>query len=150
MGNGIRSQLVTTPAGIEWRVGRRWVSRSLTGAFAERGRAIRASGWEQYAGVPDADSSGVVYGAYVAVIVILLLLPLILFGVELIVVGWLLAAAFAARVVFRRPWVIVAKARTPAAGDRALEWRVAGWRASGELIDRVVADLADGREPTPE
>jgi hypothetical protein len=143
----LRSELVTTPEGVEWRVGRRWLARSFTGALGKRGREIRRSGWEQFAGAPDGDSSGVLIGLYVAVVLILLLLPLILFGIELIVLGWLVAVGLVARVAFRRPWVIVAKTSSQVAGDLVLEWRVSGWGASREAIDRVVEDLAAGREP---
>jgi hypothetical protein len=77
----------------------------------------------------------------------LILIPLLFFGVELIIVGVLLAAGLVGRVVLRRPWVIEATSVDSATSGRQLEWRVSGWRKSSELIDKVASDLAAGREP---
>jgi hypothetical protein len=55
---------------------------------------------EQVAAGPDADSSGAVLGIYVLVVLVLLVLPLILFGVERIV--WMAGLSTAGRTNRRR------------------------------------------------
>ncbi len=82
-----------------------------------------------------------------ALAVLLILIPLLFFGLELIVLGALLAAGVAARVVLRQPWLIEARSSDPLTPGRLLEWRVVGWRKSHNLIEQVVSDLAAGREP---
>jgi hypothetical protein len=78
---------------------------------------------------------------------LLVLVPILFFGVELIIVGVVLAAGVIARTVFRQPWVIEARSTGPLTSTRQLEWRVRGWRRSGKLIAQVASDLSAGREP---
>ena len=82
-----------------------------------------------------------------AMAAVLVLIPLLFFGVELIVLGAVLAAGVIGRVLLRQPWVIEARSSDPLTSGRELEWRVIGWRKSRKLIDQVAADLAAGREP---
>lgn len=83
-----------------------------------------------------------------AVAAVVLLIPILFFGIELIILGALMAGGILGRVVLRRPWVIEAKSSDPLTPGRLLEWRVRGWRKSGRLINQVIADLAAGREPS--
>jgi hypothetical protein len=78
---------------------------------------------------------------------LLIVVPVLFFGAELIILGALLAAGVVARTVLRRPWVIEANATDPFSSGRHLEWRVRGWRKSGRLIAQVTSDLSAGREP---
>ena len=78
---------------------------------------------------------------------VLILIPLLFFGVELIILGALLAAGVLGRVLLGQPWVIEARSSDPLTSGRQLEWRVTGWRKSHKLIDHVASDLAAGREP---
>jgi hypothetical protein len=105
------------------------------------------SGLGQGVGDVDFGEAGlVVVGALAA---ILILIPLLFFGVELIVLGALLAAGVIGRVLLRQPWVIEARSNDPLTSGRQLEWRVTGWRKSRKLIDQVAEDLATGRELPP-
>jgi hypothetical protein len=102
--------------------------------------------------LPVPDVGGADLGEWLLVVVgivavILILIPLLFFGVELIVVGALLAAGLVSRVVLRRPWVVVAQSSDAVASGRRLEWQVQGWRRSGELIEQIASDLSAGREP---
>jgi hypothetical protein len=144
---------VVTPDGVEWQVGRRWLTRR-----PRWGRARRdvSSGSLDTLGsaVPDMANidlgEGLLIAAAVAVVV-LILIPVLFFGVELIVVGALLAAAVVSRTVLRQPWVIEARSTDPLTSGHQLEWRVRGWRRSEKLIFEVVADLSSGRAlPDPE
>jgi hypothetical protein len=77
----------------------------------------------------------------------LVLIPVLFFGIEIIVLGALLAAGVVSRVVLRKPWVVDATSRDSLTAGRQLQWNVRGLRQSRELIDRIAADLAAGREP---
>jgi hypothetical protein len=43
--------------------------------------------------------------------------------------------------------VVEATSIDPLTPGRRVEWRVRGWRKSGELIDQIASDLSAGREP---
>jgi hypothetical protein len=144
---GIKS--VVAPDGIEWRVGRRWLTRRFGWTWKRRavaGDALSGLGHGLGNNVDFADSGLALVAALAAV---LILIPLLFFGVELIVLGALLAAGVIGRVLLRQPWVIEARSNDPLTSGRQLEWRVTGWRNSHRLIDQVASDLAAGRELPP-
>ena len=134
------------PDGVEWHVGRRWSTRRFGWTWKRRGIAADAlSGLSQGVGDVDFAEAGLVVVAALAAA--LILIPLLFFGVELIVLGALLAVGMVGRVLLRQPWVIEARSSDPLTGRRELEWHIIGWRRSHRLIDQVVSDLAAGREP---
>jgi hypothetical protein len=55
---------------------------------------------------------------------VLILIPILFFGIELIGAGCLLGAALVGRVGFRRPWVVEAQASDPLTSGRVLEARI--------------------------
>jgi hypothetical protein len=137
---------VVAPDGVEWRVGRRWSTRRFGWTWKRRGIASDAlSGLGQ--GVGGVDFQGGALVVVAALVAALILIPLLFFGVELIILGALLAAGVVSRVLLRQPWVIEARSSDPLTSVRQLEWRVIGWRKSRRLIDQVVSELAAGREP---
>ena len=129
--------------GSKWSVGRIW--------FGER--KLKSWQWRMSIGsrLTDGDigvseifdgldvESGLVVVA-VALAVVLILLPVLLFGAELIIIGLLLAAGVISRSLFGKPWTVAAT-RDGAAVPSAL-WRVKGSRASHRLIAQVCADLS--------
>jgi hypothetical protein len=137
---------VRSPDGREWRIGRRWLPR--------RPRLGRVDVPDL--GVPDlgvgADDLGIVgtillviVGVVVAVFVALVLFNVIAIAIELTLVIVLLVAGIVGRVVFRRPWQVVARS-----GSDSFSWRVVGWLRSRRVIADVGAQLAGGaREPRP-
>ena len=76
----------------------------------------------------------------------LILIPILFLGIELVVLGALLAAGVTARTLLRQPWVVEARSSDALTSERLLEWRVRGWRKSGKLIGQVASDLLAGRE----
>jgi hypothetical protein len=137
---------VVAPDGVEWRVGRRWSNRRFGWTWKRRGVAADAvSGLGQGIGGVDLQEGALVVVAVVAAA--LIVVPLLFFGVELIILGVVLAAGVVGRVLFRQPWLIEARSSDRLTPGRQLEWRVTGWRKSQELIDKVISDLAAGREP---
>jgi hypothetical protein len=94
------------------------------------------------------DDIGAAVVVFVAIAVIALVaIPLLLFGIELIVLGLVIAAGIIGRTLFGRPWVIQA---IPVDGDaQVLAWRVCGWRRSGHAIEEIAAALNAGHDPMP-
>lgn len=71
--------------------------------------------------------------------------PLLALAIELIAIVLLALGGLIGRVVFRRPWLIVATTDGPPAEQ--LGWRVPGWRGSGAAIAEIETALRSGREP---
>lgn len=86
-----------------------------------------------------------VAAAVVAFLVILI--PVLFFGLELIMLGVLLGAAVITHTVLGQPWVIEARSTDPLTPGRQIEWRARGWRKSGKFIAQVASDLSAGRDP---
>jgi hypothetical protein len=131
-------------------VGRRWLTRRPR-LDRPRQREIAAdslghvgSSWADFAG---ADFGEGLLVTVAVVAFLLILVPVLFFGVELIILGALLSAGVTARTVLRQPWVVEARSTDPMTSGRQLEWRVRGWRKSGKLIAQVATDLSAGREP---
>jgi hypothetical protein len=79
--------------------------------------------------------------------VVLVLIPILFFGLELVIVGALLAAGLLARTLLGQPWIVEATSIDPLSSGRCLEWRVRGWRRSQAFIAEIAAELAAGNEP---
>jgi hypothetical protein len=141
---------VVAPDGVEWRVGRRWLTRRPQLPRPRRAGIAAGSlnslgtGWPDFGSV---DLGEGLLAVAVAVAFLLILVPVLFFGVELIILGTLVAAGVIARTLRRQPWVIEARSTDPLTSGRQLEWRVRGWRRSGKLIAQVALDLSNGREP---
>jgi hypothetical protein len=138
---------VVTPDGVEWTVGRRWMTRPVRRTWASR----REAGGELLTGapIPGGDwAAGGLEGAVLIIagvlVVALVLVPVLLFGIELIIVGCVLAPSLAGRILFGRPWTIEARIVRPAGSERQLEWSVPGWRRSGKIIGGIAQELAAG------
>ncbi|MBV9416623.1 MAG: hypothetical protein JO363_16685 [Solirubrobacterales bacterium] len=137
---------IVAPDGVQWRVARRWSTRRFGWTWKRRSVAADAlSGLGQGIDGVDFQEGGLMLVAVLAAL--LIVIPLLFFGVELIILGALLAAGAIGRVMFRQPWVIEAWSKDPLMRGRRLEWTVIGWRKSQALIETVSSDLAAGREP---
>lgn len=141
---------MTAPDGVEWRVSRRWVTRRPKLARPRPGELGAETLNNLGSALPDVgslDLGGWLLVVAGLVVFVLVVVPIVFFGIELVILGALLSVGVIARTVLRQPWVIEAKAADPLTPGRQLEWRVRGWRKSGELIARVASDLSAGREP---
>lgn len=133
---------VTAPDGTDWSVGRVWFGERKLKSREWRTKVTATltdgdvSVLEAFDGL-DVESWLVVVAATAAVV--LIVLPLLLFGLELIIVGAVLAVGVVSRSLFGKPWTVAAS-RDGAAVPAAL-WRVKGSRASHRLIARVCAEL---------
>jgi hypothetical protein len=140
---------VTAPTGIEWRVRRRWVSRRLprlrhVSGDAAGDVALGSGNWlpVDVGGLSDLEGWLVVVIALV--VIVFVLIPLLLFGIELIIVGVVLATGMIGRLFLGHPWIIEANSN----GGQVLTWQVSGWRHSRRALDEVARALAVGREPS--
>ena len=145
---------MTAPLAIEpgrpWVVKRRWIPRlgseTLWHRFWRRSlRTRRRTG-----DLIDADPGclgalGDGFLAAIALIVVVLIavfvvIPLLVALVDVLILVVLALIALAARVLFRRPWIIDARDGS----GTVLRWRVIGWRASGEQVAVIRELLAQG------
>jgi hypothetical protein len=142
------SRRVRSPSGVEWQVGRRWTSRGLPRWRSRVGRDA-----DQFLdGVSIVDVGGfdspwvMLAGIVVGIVLVLIVIPLLLFGIELIVAGLVVAGGIAMRSALGRPWIVQA---TPSGNPSgALSWEIKGWRRSAQLIERVATELAAGLTPS--
>lgn len=124
------------PDGRTWKVRRRWVHRSVS--------------WRGGRRVPDVDVPGLellddelgifaaiglaITAVVVVALAVLFVIPALVFAVELLLVVLAIGLGAGARIVFRRPWTVEARV---AGTNEGREWKVVGWRASGELVDTL-------------
>jgi hypothetical protein len=81
--------------------------------------------------------------AVLAMAVLLILVPILLFGIELVIIGVALAIGLVGRFVFRQPWAVQA---LPVSGDAEIRsWKIVGWRNSGAFVDQIASELQQGR-----
>jgi hypothetical protein len=74
----------------------------------------------------------------VILLAIFFVVPAVVFAVELVLVLLVLLLGALARVLFRRPWTVEARVKGT---NQGREWKVVGWRASGELVDSMAERL---------
>lgn len=125
----------------EWRVARRWLpwKPRVRGPFRD---AVHASdGFDVGFGLADGPSGIVVaIGATIAfVLFVVFLLPLLLTALEIVVVLALLPVFVVARLVLRKPWIIVARTKGPPPEERTAS--ASGWRGSTEVMEELIQDI---------
>jgi len=149
----VSGRTVTTPSGETWRVRRLWVPRMRGETLWSRvkrriRRSRRVSEWSDLGEgcVFDLDDLLILVALVVALVVLVfLVVPLLLVVVDLLFLLLLLLLGVAARIVFRRPWVVEATD----SGPLRHTWRIVGWRASGEKVDEIANLLAHGHPLPP-
>ncbi len=139
---------VTAPDGREWKVGRQWLPtrvRIRRDDIHDPGGGDGGDGFldtmGDFFGIDDAGAGILVGFAVVALTALLLavVFPVIALTLELIVLLALFLAGIVGRVLFRRPWHVLART-----DDARYRWPVRGWRASGERVNAVADGLARG------
>jgi hypothetical protein len=94
------------------------------------------------------DSPGLLLASIVAgVVLAVIVIPLLLFGIELMVAGLAVAGGIAVRSALGRPWIVQATPSVNPSGT--LTWEIKGWRRSAQLIEEVATALAAGLAPSP-
>lgn len=102
----------------------------------------------QLGGIDSGEGAVAILVAIVAIVLaVFVLVPLLLFGVELIIVGVAIALGMLGRLFLGRPWVVAAECLdSPGTG---FAWRVSGIRRSQRVLDQVAAALEAGATPEP-
>ena len=129
---------VVDPEGRTWRVRRRWVHRSV-GWRSELADPLDVT---PNVSVLDVDDDlgvfaviGIVVTSIAALAVfVFFVVPAVVFLVELVLVVLAIMLGAIGRTLFRRPWTVEARVKGT---NQGREWKVVGWRASGELVEQV-------------
>jgi hypothetical protein len=135
---------VTGPDGRRWALGRKWFPR-----FKRIGKADVTDFGPDLPGFDGLDDLGI-FGAIIAVIlavIVAIFLALLLFNVialaiELTILIVLTISGLIGRILFRKPWIVFAKA-----GDRITLDEVVGWRASRQWLRDAETRIASGLNP---
>ncbi|HET9770367.1 MAG TPA: hypothetical protein VFS16_05720 [Acidimicrobiia bacterium] len=149
------AETVTAPDGRRWVVRRRWLPRlggeTLWGRFSRRLRqTFRRAGDAADADPGCLEVLGEGFVAAIVIIVVVLALVFVFIPLLVAIVDLLFLLALAllgalARILFRRPWIVEARADDAT----TLRWRVTGWRASHERCVQVAQQLQAGTDPDP-
>lgn len=78
-----------------------------------------------------------------AVAAVVFVLPALILILDLLLIIAIVGLGLAARVVLGRPWTVEAARGT----DHTYEWKVGGWRASGELVESVAQQIRTTGNP---
>jgi hypothetical protein len=147
----LRSSIVTSPDGHHWRVGRRWLDRPLPNLRrrfrTNREKVADEGAWFDGLMIPDFDvldfddsPATVIAIAIGALLLFLVLLPLIGIALELIVLLVLLWSGIVGRVLFGRPWIVVAANLDDP--RRSAAFAVKGWQRSGQAVEDLSRAIA--------
>lgn len=125
-----------------WVVGRRWLpwKPRRRGRFVEAGDAMH--GIDFGVGLFDEGPWGLLMTVIVAVVFVLFLVfvfPVILTALEIVLVLVLLPLFVVARIVLRKPWIIVARTKGPPPEERTAS--VSGWTASSRAMDELIQEI---------
>ena len=136
------------PEGRRWEVRRRWLHRSVSWRGPKGGHALDLINGADLAGDgTDLPVVGVIMFAIAALLIgvlaVVFVIPALIFVLELLLVLVAVGLGVLGRVLFRRPWTVEARVTGT---NQGREWKVTGWRASGDLVDSVAERLqATGR-----
>src|SRR5262245_9837801 len=149
----VGAKTVRGPDGREWRIAREWMPR----APAWRGfRRRRPDQPQRRDGGDWGDTAEAVFTleeiglAIVAVVGAALflwffVLPALVFVFDLVLIVVIAVIGIVGRLLFRRPWDVVATTNGPPV--ERVELPVVGWRASGEYIDEVAYRIESTGSP---
>ena len=132
-----------------WTVRRKWIHRRLKW----RGTSTRSIDFLDGADVvtlgDDLPVVGMILVAValllLAIVAVLFIIPALIFLAELLIIVTIVGLGLLGRLLFGRPWTVEAQQQP---GGRGFEWKVRGWRASGELVHAVASRLRANGVPT--
>lgn len=148
LNRGMAARTVMDPQGTRWVVRRMWVHRRLRWR-GNAGRAIDLMDGADLAALgADLPVVGMILLALTlllfAVAAVILVVPALVFVAELLLIAAVVGLGLLGRVLLGRPWTVEARAQ---GADHAFEWKVRGWRASGQLRDAVEQQVQATGEP---
>jgi hypothetical protein len=140
---GIRN--VRTPDGVEWRLEREWLRPRVNRPRWPGRREVDVDTFNRIGWVPfDGDVLswfGVIVGSIATAVIVI---PLLLFGIELLVFALLGGSVLLGSVVLARRWMIRA---TNTDSGRIHEWEIAGRRASAAALNQLEHKIRAGDAP---
>ncbi len=143
---GSDSRTVIDPAGTHWRVRRVWLTRNTPRLRRVKPQDLSSASGFSLPDMSGTDQAEVLLAAIVAlVLIVFVAIPLLLFGLELLIVGLALTAGALGHLLLGRPWVVQAWTDDP--NGASYEWQIAGWRRSGAAIERIATALVAGENP---
>jgi hypothetical protein len=132
------AQTVVGPDGRTWKVRRRWVHRSVSWRGRKGNPVDLLDGADLAGEAADLPVVGVIFFAIAALLLavaaVVFVVPAVIFLLEALFVLAVVALGAATRILFRRPWTVEARV---AGTNEGREWKVVGWRASGELVETL-------------
>lgn len=140
---------------LVWTVRRRWLPRRLSSGvrarYRRRTRSLRDKHWFDLLDAGDGCGDelpvvGVLIAVVVGVLTLVMLTPMVLFGLEVLLIVLVIVPTAVARFVLRRPWRVEAQSSD---GQRR-EWRVKGYQDAGRLRDTLQAEFDLGLDPAPD
>lgn len=149
---------VTGPDGRTWIVRRHWLAR-LPVWIGPRPKPAQGSktspaskGWNGLDFLGDlvwfsADVPAAVLIGIALILLAFLAVPIVIFLLDAVLIGLIALVVLLARVLFRRPWLVIAETAGPP--PIVHRWSEPGWRASAERIERVAVGLEAGSDVTP-
>ena len=154
MGGGVIE--VRAPDGRTWWVKRGWIPRYRN--LITRWRNRRKGDGPSLDWVPDISLGfddpisaviSLVGVALFLVVAVLVLIPLLLLVVDLAVAIVVVLLAGIVRVLFRRPWDVLAIHEVEGREPEVLHWEVRGYRRAGAARDALADALRSGVDPHP-
>ena len=137
------ARTVQDPEGRTWKVRRRWVHRSVTWRGRKGNPLDLLDGADLAGEAAELPVVGVIFfgiaALLFAVAAVIFVVPAVIFLLEVLFVLLVVTLGAGARIVFRRPWTVEARVTGTNEGR---EWKVVGWRASGEMVDTVATRIA--------
>lgn len=121
----------------EWFVGRRWLPWKPRRRRGSADALDVADG--MHVGIDISDGPVSIILGILVVGVVILLFPVIITALEVVLVLVLLPLFVVARLILRKPWIIVARTKGPHPEERTAV--VSGWRASREAMEAMIQDI---------
>lgn len=125
----------------EWRVARRWLPwkprrRGPFGDAVDAGDGIELG---LHLGDSPLGIVGAIGAAIALILFVVFVLPVLLTVLEVVLVLVLLPLFVVARIVLRKPWIIVARTKGPPPEERTVS--ASGWRGSADAMEGLIQDI---------
>ncbi|MBJ7518915.1 MAG: hypothetical protein JHC84_04390 [Solirubrobacteraceae bacterium] len=145
-----RKQTVIAPDGVTWEVSIDWTRNpvKIPHAWRRDGRDGPDMGDAFFVDFSDGVVAAIVAALLVAVFILVVWLvvwPLLAIAIEVVLLSLIAIGGTAARLFFRRHWVIEAIG----SGGQELRWRTKGRAGAYTTVDQVAEALRGGLTPQP-
>jgi hypothetical protein len=147
----VAEQTVRGPDGRIWEVGRVWFHRTPRWNKPKKGDGVDGATKAEF-GLEAASTAAEAPAALVIVVVLVVLalawafiFPVLIFLLDLLLIALIAGVTVLVRVLFRRPWKVVAETNDPPA--ERVEIPVFGYRAAGAKVDEIAYQIQETGTP---